>query len=211
MKAIQNLMSKKSFSNQLKNGASTRFQRGVTAVELIIGLAVIGLVIAGVAVTAQSTFRDQKINDEAQRVQMLQSKVRAYVANSLDTKNATIENLASSKYIPLDSLDADGKKMTSKFGYPVAIVPAKVVGDNDSVQIIYSGLNTDECINFAKAAGSAFNGVAVIASTGTTAGVATAPTATDVKAINKPLNESTLLTDCKKNNPANVVFTMTKA
>jgi type II secretory pathway pseudopilin PulG len=209
MKAIQNLMSKKSFSNQLKNGAPTRFQRGVTAVELIIGLAVIGLVIAGVAVTAQSTFRDQKVNDEAQRVQMLQSRIRAYLSSSQDTTSATVKNLAASKYIPLDAIDAKGENITSKFGYPVAIIPGTLATGNDAVQIIYSNLKSEECINFAKAAGNAFNAVGVAAGSAAVVTTAFAAGAYNVKSQTKPFDNDTLVTSCKDG--SNVAFVMSKS
>jgi type II secretory pathway pseudopilin PulG len=209
MKAITSIVRATSFKQKRTAFKSTGLQRGVTAVELIIGLAVIGLVIAGVAVTAQSTFRDQKINDEAQRVQMLHSKLRAFVATSPNTDDAKTANVITAKMVPADAVS--GTTILSKFGYPISVVPTKVVSasSNDAIQLIYSNLTTEECINFTKAVGGSFHNVGISTATTATTTTAVAPATGDPKYNGGQLSDSVLLTKCD-GGKKDVVLTMLK-
>lgn len=135
------------------------FERGLTAIELIIGLAVIALVIAGVAATARTMFRDQKVNGEVARVQLMQQKLRAYYSTSTTTASATAQLAIDAGAVSPDAIS--GGNIISKFGGGVNVAPATINTANDAIDIVYAAVPQVECINFVKAAGPSFDLVTV--------------------------------------------------
>ncbi|NEX64221.1 type 4 pilus major pilin [Noviherbaspirillum galbum] len=183
---------------------SLQRQRGLTAIELIIGLAVIGLVIAGVAITAQTMFRDQRVNSEVQRALLMQQKARAYLATSTTTANFSDNVAINASIVPADAVN--GTAINSKFGGTITFNPATLATTTDGLAVTYKSVPAKDCINFAKAVGDSFAGIAITTSPTTPATIPTtpatlaAPPAGSVKTIGGTYNEATAITACGTTN-----------
>ncbi len=180
-------------------------QRGLTAIELIIGLSIIALVMAGVASTARTMFRDQKINSEVARLQLMQQKLRAYYSTSNTTTGVSANVAVTIGAVSPDAVGGSSGSWTivSKFGELVTL-GSTTLGSlaNNAITISYAGVPQVECINFIKAAGPSFDAVG-------TGGSESSPSA-NIKSYgqNTPIDNATVENACPSAGTTSIQFTM---
>ncbi len=131
--------------NPSHTAARWRAQRGVTAIELIIVLAVIGAIIAAVATTAQGLFRSSSLTNEAQFVAQTQARLRGFYGAIGNTTGLNTTVAVASGTIPQDRINATGVDIDSRLtGMTIDVAPAQLNAGaaNDAVAIQYQGTMT---------------------------------------------------------------------
>ncbi|WP_417643026.1 type IV pilus major pilin [Enterobacter kobei] len=152
-------------------------QKGVTLLEIIIVLGIIGIIAAGVVVLAQRAFTTQDLTDASDhtntiRVAMTEGfRDEASYPDAVSLVGVVKSELtsATSKTGPLPTLIKMGKLSASEVynGFsndPFEVGPAKLsngAAKNKGFYVVVNGLETEECRNFISQVGSSWDYVEI--------------------------------------------------
>lgn len=145
-------------------------QRGLTLIELLIALAISGILIAGAYYGYQAVNGAKGQNDASLLTQAAQCARNLY-ANSPDFTGVNISSLAASQCFPVGNVSGSPGSQTVKDsnGYVVTAAPATLSTTNDSVSFTLGSVPATLCAQVLPAlapaasqltAGSAGNGAA---------------------------------------------------
>lgn len=149
--------------NTINSARKLRKQAGYSAIEIVIGVVIAGLVTASIVAGALALYSDQKVDAESKRTVQMVNKLRGYYATSPDFTGVTTATAINIEAAAKDAVS--GANITNKFGGTVALAPVNVVATNDGLQITHTGLSKSECNTFTKQVGNMFYSARVGATT----------------------------------------------
>jgi type II secretory pathway pseudopilin PulG len=129
----------------LKNRAQA--QRGVTAVELIIVLAVLAAIIAGIAIVAQNLFRSNNVTREVSEISQMISKARSFYGTQGTSLGFANAQAISVGVVGPEKTNAAGAILSRPAGTVLGLGPATIGVANLGFTLQYglAGVNQQDC------------------------------------------------------------------
>lgn len=157
--------------------------QGQFLIQIVIGIALLALILAGVIYYFNKGRGNSQVNDEAQAVtSMIGGAQKLYTGNANGYANVTTDILVQNGIVPTG--EVNGNNITSGFGTPVTVAAATLYNANDSIEFSYQ-VPPDLCSGFVQAVDS------------NTAKIEVAGTAVkDVTAGTNSVDPTTLGTQC---------------
>lgn len=129
-------------------------QAGYSTVEIVIGIVIVGLMLAGAVSAGSSLYSDQKVDAESKRIVQMVTKLRGYYATSPDFTGVTTATAINIEAAAKDAVS--GTTIKNRFGGTVELAPVTVVATNDGLELTLTGLSKAECNTFTKQVGGMF-------------------------------------------------------
>ncbi|SNT21946.1 hypothetical protein SAMN06265795_117106 [Noviherbaspirillum humi] len=209
------LLFKSKYKHQPKNFHA---QQGITAVDLVIVLAVAAVIIAGIGLTAKALFSDAKINADANDLQYIMTKYPQTFAAAPDTLAATAQNVNLSGIAPTSwTLNGAGpaSSLSMKIGRNLSVAPATITGAaaNGISFNVSAGMSANECNAFVSQLMNISSAVVVGAgpnAVGNPAPVTNTPAGTAIKGTDGTTSAAAMTAQCANTATNQIVFYMPK-
>jgi prepilin-type N-terminal cleavage/methylation domain-containing protein len=132
-------------------------QRGVTLIELMIGIAIIAAIIAGAIMLSSTATTANKVKDATSNVSIIKSAIINLYANEASFDGLSTSVLKSSSGIPAKL------KGTNTINSPWGVDSVSISSANSNTQatISYSNVPSDACVDFTKNIYQEFDAVTV--------------------------------------------------
>lgn len=132
-------------------------QAGFTLIETIIVIALAGLALAGIFGMVQSARQSTNVANETLNVQGLAAGVRSLYPSGQVYTGLSASMMIQANKAPIPMVNANSTGLVSAWSQPVTVAAQT----NGGFDITYGPVPAPSCIEFALAAGSAFNMVTV--------------------------------------------------
>lgn len=142
--------------NKRLNGITRKAQRGLSLLEIMIGLGIVAI-IAIVAVGAATSARGSaQVSAESQNLQLITTKVKSTFAARQNFSGISNAMLIAQRGFP--SQMVSGTNVLHSWDGAVTVAPG---AGNTSVNVTYAGVPTAACIELVNATARSFNTVTV--------------------------------------------------
>lgn len=176
-------------------GKKVNNQKGFTLVEMVMVIAVMGVLVIGAVVIFKKSMVKQNVNDEISTITEITSAVQKHYYSKAVYTGLTNTIATSFKLVP-DSMIGGVGTINNRWSGTVTLAPATVNTTDDAFTFTTTLVPTDACLGA---------GI-VLAPQYTAASVA----GTVVKAAGAALNEGTLATQCASAASVTMVYTVSK-
>lgn len=173
-----------------------RNHRGFTLVELMMVIAVIGVIGLGAVIVFGKAMKKQRVNSEVQTLAEITSGIQKHYFNKPNFTGLSNTIAVSYKLVPDDMIVAAPATIGNRWTGSVTIAPATVSAANDSYSYTTTLVPSAECLDVVLAMAPQYT--------------ATSVAGTVVKAAGGTLNETTLATQCNSADAVTIVYTVGK-
>lgn len=129
-------------------------QRGLTMVEIMIGMVIIAGAMAVILTQAQKLFANGKADAEGQHVISINNSINGYYKTARSYQTLTNTALLNAKVVP-DDMKIDGTAIKNVWGGDVTVGP-DAAANNQRFWIEYNGIPRLECARLATKFGVTF-------------------------------------------------------
>lgn len=171
-------------------------QKGFTLVELMMVIAVIGVIGLGAVIVFGKAMSKQRVNAEIQTLSEVTSAIQKYYFSKANFGGLSNTIAVSYKLVPDDMIVSAPATIGNRWAGSVTIAPATVSGANDSFSYTTTLVPSKECLDVVQALAPQYT--------------ATSVGGTVVKAAGGTLNETTLATQCNSAAAVTIVYTVSK-
>lgn len=128
----------------MKKNFNLRKQRGLTLVELAMGVVIGGLILAASLGIVRTVMADNRVNDEINELSLVVGKVGKMYANRATFVGATTAMFISNGIYPPERITS-ATALNNRWGGTITVGVATTTTTNDSITLTYTNVAEREC------------------------------------------------------------------